>query len=88
MGKTYSLVLSKKARSGLAQVHPSDRARIEAALELLRHNPYVANATKLSGTELFRVRVSNYRIVYAVYKSKLVIEVINIGHRRDIYRNL
>ena len=88
MAKTYSLIFTKKARDGLSKIHPQERDRILAALELLIMNPYVSKAVRLAGTDSMRVRVGNYRIVYQVFEFELLIQVINISHRRDVYKNL
>ncbi len=88
MAKTYSLEFTRKARDGLNKIHPTQRDRIITALELLSMNPYVSKATSLVGADSMRVRVGNYRIVYQVYESALLIHVLNISHRRDVYNHL
>ena len=88
MAKTYSVEFTRKARDGLNQIHPTQRDRIIAALELLSMNPYVSKAVSLAGTDSMRVRVGNYRIVYQVFESALLIHVVNISHRRDVYKKL
>jgi mRNA interferase RelE/StbE len=88
VAKTYSLEFTKKARDGLNKIHPTQRDRVLSALELLSVNPFVSKAVRLSGTDSMRVRVGNYRIVYQVFESTLLIQVVNISHRRDVYRNL
>jgi len=59
------------------------------ALELLRENPYPPRARKIKGSQnSYRVRVGDFRIIYQVIQSQLIVEVIRIGFRRDVYRNL
>ncbi|MEI6706939.1 MAG: type II toxin-antitoxin system RelE/ParE family toxin [Methylococcales bacterium] len=59
-----------------------------ATVDRLAINPYPANTKKLKGSAkaCFRVRTGNYRIIYEVHNQELIIEVIEVGHRKDIYR--
>jgi len=88
VGKPFSLFLSKRARQGLRKVHPAERQKILKAFDLLRINPFPSKAIQLSGGDLMRIRVGDYRILYRVFETQLLIEVINLGHRKDIYKNL
>lgn len=58
--------------------------RILARAELLRDNPRPPDSEKLAGHELYRVRQGDYRIVYSIDDGTVVVEVIKIGHRREI----
>ena len=63
-------------------------ARLAAALASLASEPRPPGVKKLSGKEsLFRVRVGDYRIIYQVRDRELVVLVLKIGHRREIYRS-
>jgi mRNA interferase RelE/StbE len=53
---------------------------------LLSENPIPPKAKKLSGRNGYRIRVGDFRIIYEIQKSILVVLVIDIGHRREIYR--
>jgi mRNA interferase RelE/StbE len=56
-------------------------------IEELKQNPFPENSKKMLGTEnLYRLRKGNYRILYSIYKTYLVIEIVKIGHRKDVYR--
>ena len=71
----------------LRKLEPSARRRIQAAIELLRTDPRPGGAKKLVGGEgEWRVRTGDYRIVYEIHDSRLVVLVVALGHRRDIYR--
>ena len=56
--------------------------------KLMQHadNPIPPKAKKLSGRDGYRIRVGDYRIIYEIQKSVLVVLIIDIGHRREIYR--
>jgi mRNA interferase RelE/StbE len=63
--------------------------RVNAAILALADDPYPPGSRKLHGEEdLYRVRIGDYRILYRVENERLVVLVVNIGHRRDIYRSL
>lgn len=71
------------------QLPKATKARVEEALQLLPVNPYaeILGVRKLRGaTDLFRIRVGDYRIVYEVRNDVLTVVVIKLGHRRDVYR--
>jgi mRNA interferase RelE/StbE len=53
---------------------------------LLADNPIPPKAKKLSGRDGYRIRVGDYRIIYEIQKNILVVLIIDIGHRREIYR--
>lgn len=58
------------------------------AVDKLAKNPYAVNTKKLKGTAkaYFRVRVGDYRIIYEVNNQELIIFIIEIGHRKDVYK--
>lgn len=71
----------------LKKIEKKDRIRIAAAIELLRFDPIPPNALRLSGQPEYRIRIGDYRVIYSYNGKELVVLVITIGHRRDIYRN-
>ena len=62
------------------------RQRIIRDIELLQENPRPAHCTKLTGLPYWRIRVGDYRVVYRVQDEVLLVLVVEIGHRRKIYR--
>jgi len=74
-----------KAKKALIAASKEDRLRITAAIELLRENPLPPKALKLKGRDGYRIRVGKYRIIYSFDGIELVIIVLDIGPRRDIY---
>ena len=60
--------------------------RIEAAIDGLATNPRPPGSVKLAGRDDFRVRVGDYRIVYAVDDAEDLVIIARIAHRRDVYR--
>ena len=60
--------------------------RIDAAILALAETPRPPGCTKLTNQEAWRIRVGDYRIVYEIRDTALVVTVIEIGHRREVYR--
>jgi mRNA interferase RelE/StbE len=61
--------------------------RLTQSMKILGENPRPNGSVKLAGPEpLYRIRVGDYRIIYEIRESELLILVVAIGHRREIYR--
>ena len=63
-----------------------DRQRIVQRIRQLADDPRPAGSQKLSGRDRYRIRQGPYRIVYAIEDDKLVVYVVKVGHRKDVYR--
>lgn len=73
----------------IAALPRKEQQRVRAAIDLLADNPRPPGCVALTGEDhSYRVRVGNYRIVYEVFDDRLVVQVVRVGHRRDVYRNL
>ena len=83
---TVHVELTPAARRDLAKLPTDVLRRVDAHILALAEDPYPPGAKKLQGSEFFRVRVGDYRILYTVERRRLVILVVRVGHRRDIYR--
>ena len=83
---TYRVDVASAAVRQLCKLAPPARRRIQAAIELLAEQPRPSGATKLVGGEgEWRVRTGDYRIAYEIHDSMLVVLVVAVGRRRDIY---
>ena len=80
----YELKIQKNAQKSLAKVSEPFQSKIINKIYDLANNPYY-NSKKLIGREAYRIRVGNYRVIYEINNNELIILVINIGHRKDIY---
>lgn len=83
---SYKLQIKPSAVKELGALPPKDRRRIVAKIRSLSAEPRPSGSEKLSGHELYRVRQGNYRILYAIADADLVLVVVKIGHRSDVYR--
>lgn len=82
----YEIALSPSAARQLRKFDPDVRRRIQAVLELLAENPRPPAATRLvGGAGEWRVRTGDYRVVYEIHEGRLLILVLRMGHRRDVY---
>ncbi|MFZ3042624.1 MAG: type II toxin-antitoxin system RelE/ParE family toxin [Thiobacillus sp.] len=83
---TYSVSIKQSAAKALAKVAHEDRLRIIGVIDELKANPTAGGVLKGEFSGLRRIRVGNYRVVYEVQDQKLVVLVVRIGHRREVYR--
>lgn len=84
---TYSLRIKKSAAKALAKITKPDRLRLIEAIDRLRDEPHAGGVLKGEFSGLRRLRVGDYRIVYEVIDAELVVLVIRVGHRREVYRS-
>lgn len=84
---TYSVSYSRSAAKSFRSFHPQVQRRLKVAIENLASDPYPPGSIKIVGGEgERRVRVGDYRIIYDVDDGHLVVLVLSLGHRREIYR--
>ncbi len=84
---SYRIEWRNSTKKDLRKIEAQDRLRIITAVEALASDPFPSGCRKLSGSEYsYRIRTGNYRILYDVHSGYLVVEVIKVGHRKDVYR--
>ena len=86
----YEIEFTRAAEKVFSSLPAEVQDRIDAVLDGLEQNPWPKGHKKLKGAQkdIFRVRVGDYRIVYQVEEERLVVVLVRIGHRKEIYRNL
>ena len=82
---TYHVELRPAAVRALKQIDHQDRDRIRGAVALLGEDPRPPGAKALQGRPGLRVRVGDYRIIYTVDDNVMIVAVITLDHRRDVY---
>ena len=83
----YSVRLKKSAVKELEAISTkADRLRIVKRIQALADNPRPCGSQKLSGYERYRIRQVRYRILYSIKDRELIVYVIKIGDRKDVYR--
>ena len=83
---SYSILLTKSAAKELESVPTKDRQRIVTKIGTLADNPRPVGAEKLSGDDKYRIRQGNYRILYEIIDAELIVTVVRVSNRRDVYR--
>lgn len=82
----YDLIIKSSAEKEMDRLSARVRGRIVAALEKLRSNPRPRGCLKLKGDdELWRIRVGDYRVIYTIQDDVLIVTVVRVAHRRDVY---
>jgi mRNA interferase RelE/StbE len=82
----YSILFTRSAAKELEHVPTKDRQRIVTKIGALAGNPRPVGAEKLSGDEKYRIRQGDYRILYEIEDTQLIVTVVRIGNRREVYR--
>ena len=82
----FEIRFSKKALRELQNLPRPITKRIVEKISLLKDNPFRQPIKKLSGQPYFRLRVGDYRVIFAFLKKELIILVVKIAHRKKIYK--
>ena len=83
---TYTVEILRAAQQQLARVDRQDQLRIISAIAGLADDPRPPGSKKLSGRPAWRIRVGVYRVIYEIRDERLLVLVVTIGHRREVYR--
>jgi mRNA interferase RelE/StbE len=82
----YNIFFKQSAVKDLDRIPKKDLQRIIRRIRLLKENPRPPGCEKLSSRERYRIRQGKYRIVYSIQDDQLIVWVVKISHRRDVYR--
>lgn len=82
----YKIVFKKSVAKDLKKIPKKDVSKILKVIRSLTDNPRPPQVKKLSGQDRYRMRQGNYRILYSIEDTELVINVVKVGDRRDVYR--
>jgi mRNA interferase RelE/StbE len=86
---TYRVELKPSVVESLAKIPLSDRKKIARKIDSLIENPRPRGVVKLAGEEsLYRIRSGDYRIIYQIQDEQLLVLVVRVGQRGDVYRHL
>lgn len=83
----YKITFKKSIAKDFKSLPKADIKKILAKIDSLAENPRREGAIKLSGQDVYRIRQGLYRIIYEIRDNELVVLVIKVGHRSDVYRN-
>ena len=85
MGK-YKIIFRKSVAQDMRRIPNRDLRKILAAINSLSEEPRPSGVERLSGQEKYRVRQGNYRIIYEINVKEVMVIVVKVGHRKDVYR--
>jgi mRNA interferase RelE/StbE len=82
----YQIIILPAAEKSLSKLPKKMQVRIQGAITTLASNPIPPVSKKLVGRDNYRLRVSDYRIVYSIHENILTVKIVSVGHRREVYR--
>ena len=85
MGR-YSIELVRSIRKDLRRIARKEVPKILKAIQSLADNPRPASSKKLTNEELYRIRIGNYRLLYEINDERLIVLVVKVGHRKNVYK--
>ena len=82
----YRLLLTSRAQKDIDRLFPALRHQIATALEKITQNPFMGKALKGEFQGLHSYRMGTHRIIYQIHAREILVIVLKVGHRREIYR--
>lgn len=82
----YSVTFRTSAAKELRKLPIAARKQVSELIDSLEANPRPHGVKKMVGVDAWRIRIGDYRVVYSIADQQLVVEVIRIGNRREVYR--
>ena len=85
---SYEVIISKRAAKEIKNLPHQEIPKIFQKIKLLADDPRPSGCKKLSGTEedLYRIRSGDYRVIYSIEDVVKIVDIRQVGHRRDIYK--
>jgi mRNA interferase RelE/StbE len=82
----YTIVIAPRAKKEIDKLQPKIKERIGNALLLLAEDPFLGKTLKADLEGLYSYRVGDYRIIYDIVRRSLIVQVLKVMHRREVYR--
>jgi mRNA interferase RelE/StbE len=85
----YTIKFDRRVKKDFKSIQAQDIKRIKAAILKLSNNPRPDGCTKLKGDkrDYYKIQIGNYRVIYSIEDEILLVLVIQVGHRQDVYRD-
>ena len=83
----FEVRIKRSVAKVLLRLPRADNRRIVGRIQALAEEPRPHGCEKLAGQESYRIRQGDYRVVYTIDDDRVIVEVVRIGHRSDVYRN-
>jgi len=81
------LIIEKQVTKDLQNINKHDKEKILKSIYLLASNPHPAASMKLVNRAQYRLRIGRYRVIYEIHNNELLVIVIKVGHRKNVYEN-
>jgi mRNA interferase RelE/StbE len=85
--ESYKVIFAKSVKKDFKKIHKLEVSKILNEISVLAENPRSSKSKKLKGEKLYRIRVGNYRIIYDIQDEVMLVLVVKLGRRREVYRN-
>lgn len=82
----YRIEFSKRVRKDFKGLPRDNANRILRKIEALALNPHPPDSKKLTNDEAYRIRIGNYRVLYDIQNDRLIVLILKVGNRQDVYR--
>jgi len=82
----YTVLVERYAQKQLMNLNKVDIPIIKDAIASLADNPRPSGSKKLKGEPAWRIRVGNYRVIYEIYDDQVIVIVVSVGHRKNVYK--
>ena len=82
----FTVHITRTAQKTLAKIESKNRTAIAQTIRALGEQPRPNGSKKLTGRDAWRVRVGDYRVIYEIYNDELIVLVVAIGHRSEVYK--
>ena len=83
----YRIVIRTSAVKEIEKItNRSERRRVVRRIESLADDPRPSGCEKLTGGDRYRIRQGTFRIIYSIEDDRLIVHIVKVGHRRDVYR--
>ena len=87
--KVYRIVITRSAEKDFNVIPFHIIQRITRQIDALAYEPRPRGSKKLKGEpNLWRIRIADYRVVYYIFEDTVLVKIVSISHRKDVYRNL
>ncbi len=83
---SYKVEIKKSAQKEIQNLPKQDLKRVVAKIQQLAENPRLPDSKKLTSQEQYRVRVGQYRILYEIHDNVLLVVVVRVANRKEVYR--
>lgn len=86
MTGSYEILIRRSAEKEIRDLPRDVRVRVVERIRNLASTPRPAGCEKLAGRDAYRIRIGLYRVIYTIEDRRLVIEVVRVAHRKEVYR--